>query len=400
VLPFLVGDLPEALEREPNNDAAQANPVTFPAVFNGRLEQAGDIDAFQVRLQQGQAVSVDVLAGRVLRSPTDLTLTVLAPGGGKLTFNDDGPYTFEVSNNREDSLSGDPRVEFKAPADGLYTVLIRDVAGRGDPDCVYRATIEPLAPHFTLAGFYDNPVIMGGGATGAVPVQITRYGGFSGPVRLRVGGLPAGFTGSEAIIPPGSQPWGPSATLTITAPPDAVVGTVAPFWIEGEAEVAGKRVVARASPMGHLSQAGDHAIRRPTDSFVACVVQPEDFHLRTETRAVSGPPGGGIKIPLSVERLPGFGGSISLLCLRGTGKSFQVSTFGPPQALVEEGGRLFYPLTVPKDTPPGEYSFVLCRPMAGDFRMCVPTTSTPVIRLTVTAPEEAVKKMQTDEGTK
>jgi len=384
--PFLVGELPEVLEQEPNDSPVQANLVALPAVFNGRVEREGDVDSFQLRLRAGETVCVDVTAGRVLRSPVDLTLTVLGPDGKQLAYNDDGPYTFEVSNNRVDSLSGDPRVELKAVTDGLYTVLIRDAAGRGDPDCVYRATVELLRPRFTLSSFYDNPVIMGPGATGAVPVQVTRFGGFAGPVRLRIGGLPAGFAAGDAYIPRAttSEVHGPSALVTITAPANATAGTLVPFWIEGEAEIGGRQVVVRSTPMGHLSQAGDHAIRRPTDSYLACVVQPQDFQLRTEVRALTAAPGEPIRIPVNIEKLRGFTGILSLIPLRGTGNAHQVLSFGPPQTLLEEGGRYLFPFTLPQNTLPGEYTFVLCRPLAGDFRGNVVTVSTPPIRLTVT----------------
>ena len=42
-----------------------------------------------------------------------------------------------------------------------------------------------------------------------------------------------------------------------------------------------------------------------------------------------------------------------------------------------------FPLTVPKDVLPGDYSFVLCRPIYGDLRVDRPHTSTEVLNLKV-----------------
>lgn len=387
--PFLAGDLPELLEREPNDTPAQANPLTLPVVFNGRIERKGDRDAFQVKLRKGEGIRVDVLAGRVLRSPVDLMLTVLNEAGNRIAANDDNPHTFEATDNREDSLSGDPLIELIAPADGIYTVVIRDIGGRGHPDFVYRASVTSREPRFTLDTWYDNPLIMGPGACGLIPVQIHRYAGFAGAVKLRVTGLPAGYTGSEAMIPEGRLTYGPSASLTIAAPADAKVGTLVPFGIEGEATMNGRKVVVRATPLAHLGQNNDHGIRRETDTFLACVVPAEEYRIEARTLAVSGAPGQIVPIPLKIERLGEKKGLPTLIPLRGLGKRHEVFGFSPPLALKEAGGRIEFPLTIPNDLAPGEYTFVLCRPLAGDFRGNRPTTTTSVIRLTVTGARAA-----------
>ncbi len=387
--PFVVGDLPEVLEQEPNDTPAQANPLTMPAVYNGRIERKGDRDAFRVPLRKGEGIRIDVLAGRILRSPVDLTLTVLNEAGNSIAANDDNPHTFEATDNREDSLSGDPLIELIAPADGVYTVVIRDIGGRGHPDFVYRASVTPREPSFTLDTWYDNPLIMGPGACGVIPVQIHRYAGFAGEVKLRITGLPTGYTGSEAIIPAGRLIYGPSASLTIRAPAEAKVGTLVPFGIEGEAEVNGRKVVIRTTPLAHLGQNNDHGIRRVTDTFLACVVPAEQYRIEALTRSVAGAPGQVVPIPLKIERLGETTGVPTLIPLRGLGRRHDVFGFSPPLSVKEENGRFEFPLSIPKDLAPGEYTFVLCRPLAGDFRGNRPTTTTEVIRLTVTGARTA-----------
>lgn len=393
--PFLVGDLPETLETEPNDTPAQANAVKHPLVFNGRIERPGDLDLFRITLAKDESIVVDVMAGRVLRSPVDLALAILNPEGKELAQNDDSPYTFEATSNRQDSLSGDPRLEFTAPQAGEYTLRIRDVGDRGGPDGVYRATVTRRVPGFTLSTWYDNPEIKGPGATGAILANLQRYGGFADAVRVRIGGLPPGWTSSEAIFAPATQPVGEGVVLTLTAPADARPGSVVPFWIEGEALVDGQPLKVRATPFAHMNQNADHGVLRPTDSCVASVVAREDFGLHTATRAVRGAPGTSVTIPITFEREPAYDGNIILLALRGTRNRSGVYALGPPVTVPQSATTFDFPLAIPKDLKPGEYSFIVCPALNGDYRSARPHTTTPVITLTVTPPPAATSEQTT-----
>src|SRR5262249_8869407 len=230
--------------------------LDLPVIVNGCLERRGDEDRFEVSLRKGEGILVDVLAGRVLHSPVDLTLAVLDPAGKQLAENDDSPFTMEETRSKVDSLSGDPRLEFVAPEAGVYTLRLRDLAGRGGPDCVYRAEITRLSPGFAVSTRYDTPWLPGPAGSGAVFVTLRRWSGFAGAVRLRVVGLPPGFTGGEAVLPPRAGGFAPeTGVVTITAPEDARPGTVAPFRIEAEALIDGERRVVEVEP---LTPVGDN----------------------------------------------------------------------------------------------------------------------------------------------
>lgn len=374
-LPFVVGDLPEVLETEPNNEAADANPVAVGSVFNGRLQRAGDVDAFRVTLAQGEAVTVDVLADRVLNSPVDLTLTVLDPQGKEAARNDDSALSYGLD-------SRDPILQFTAPTAGSYTFLLRDVAGRGDPDCVYRATVTPLRKGFYLTTWWDNLLLKGPGGSGALLVLVRREAGFQGPVRVRVRGLPDGYQGSEAIVTPALE----SAVLTITAPEDAKEGTVTPFWLEGEAEVDGKPLVKRAVPRAQRDQDGE-TIWRPSGGCLAAVGPVTEFQLRTETHALTAAPGDTVRIPVKILRKPGYEDAFALnaiqcyFSLGATPAQFRAVLPVPRGAT-----QMTFPLPLPANLPPGEYTFMICRGMGHDYRIDRPYPSTPLIHLTVRAP--------------
>src|SRR5689334_9669816 len=76
--PFLVGTLPEVLEQEPNDDYHKPHAVPSPSVVNGRLEKAGDVDCFAVKLIKGQTLVASLEAQHLLRSPMDAILQVVA----------------------------------------------------------------------------------------------------------------------------------------------------------------------------------------------------------------------------------------------------------------------------------------------------------------------------------
>jgi hypothetical protein len=152
--PFLVGTLPEVAEQEPNNDPGHPQVVEIPAVVNGRLGKPGDVDGFAVALVRGQTLVADLEANRHLGSPMDAVLQVATPAGVVLMQNDD-------------DVGRDPRVVFRAPADGTY--LIRAFAFPATPDSgirfaggeafVYRLTV-------TAGGFLDH----------AFPLAVSRDG--------------------------------------------------------------------------------------------------------------------------------------------------------------------------------------------------------------------------------
>lgn len=373
--PFLVGELPEQCEVEPNDRTEEANPAIVGSVFNGRLQRPGDVDSFCLSLSRGEKLKVEVLADRVLRSPVDLTLSARDAQGVEIARNDDAGLAHGLD-------SRDPILQFTAPEAGVYTFVIREVAGRGGPDCVYRATVTRLDKGFHLTTWWDNVLIKGPGGTGAFLALVRREGGFTGPVRVRVKGLPPGYRADEAII---TAPLD-SALVTITAPEDAQPGTVLPFWLEGEVEIEGRQVVQRAQPRAQRDQDGE-TIWRPSGGCLAAVGPVTEFQLRTASRVVTGTPGETVHLPIRVRRVPGYEDPFTLnavqcvFSLGGSPAQFR-ATVPVPKGAAE----VDFALPLPATLPPGEYTFAICRGMGHDFRIDRPYPSTPIIRLVVKSP--------------
>lgn len=167
--PFSVGALPELLEKEPNNTAAQSQRLEkLPATVNGSLVTRPDLDLFTISMKQGECL---VVAGesRSLGAPTNLLVRIRDPKGQEIM-------------SQVDYRTRDPLIGFTAPADGDYTVELSDVLNNYsgiDNSYVYRVT-------FTKGAWIDSAFPPGAqrGATTRVAFTGWNLDGKPGPSRL------------------------------------------------------------------------------------------------------------------------------------------------------------------------------------------------------------------------
>ena len=133
-LRFYIGKAPEFREQEYQLPPLKRKPVVFtiPSAVNGQIEP-GETDQFKFKLGKGEKVYF-ALKGRILNPyigdgvPGNFqpVLEVKDETGKSLAFADDNYF------------DPDPVLDFTAPADGLYTLEIRDALYRGREDFVYR----------------------------------------------------------------------------------------------------------------------------------------------------------------------------------------------------------------------------------------------------------------------
>ncbi|MEO6810461.1 MAG: PPC domain-containing protein [Isosphaeraceae bacterium] len=88
--PFLIGTLPEVVEVEPNDDPKAPQVLdSTTVVVNGKLAKSGDVDGFAVSLRAGQTLVASMEANQRLGSPMDGVLQIASPEGFVLAQNDD-----------------------------------------------------------------------------------------------------------------------------------------------------------------------------------------------------------------------------------------------------------------------------------------------------------------------
>jgi hypothetical protein len=186
---FRLSTFGNAIESEPNDDAATATPFAPPLALNGVIERAGDVDQFVFAARKGERYDVKVYA-RALRSPLDSVLTVGPRKGGTIGSNDD-------ANGSPDSV-----LRFNAPDDGEFLIAIRDQLLKGGPDYTYRVEVSPIEPLLTLSvpneslrapGGHTVAVAVPKGNRQAILVNASRAD-FAGELAIDAEGLPDGVT--------------------------------------------------------------------------------------------------------------------------------------------------------------------------------------------------------------
>ena len=126
--PFLVGDLPEFIETEPNSVPERAERISLPGVVNGQIAGERDQDFFVFAGKAGDVVVCDVMASRI-GSPLDPVIAITDARGQRQ----------EVQEVR---AGGDPVLAFRVPATGDYRLHVANLGYGGGPAYVYRITVS------------------------------------------------------------------------------------------------------------------------------------------------------------------------------------------------------------------------------------------------------------------
>ena len=223
-LPFVVGDLPERLERK-DQPLEVLEPDT---VVNGRVSAPGEVDRYRLQVAPGEEWSVHLagsrlgttrLFGRV--SVLDSKGKLLASGGDRVPLRND---SFRVHG----AVSRDPHLQFKVP-DGAreLTVKVEDLVGRGGPDYAYRLSAWKGGADFTVS--LSTPYLnVPRNGTAWIEARIDRRG-YAGAVRLEVPDagedlLVEGGHVPPELVAPGSPFRSTPGILTVTAKSGASLG--------------------------------------------------------------------------------------------------------------------------------------------------------------------------------
>lgn len=286
---------PQVREQEPNNSAEQSQRVELGHGLNGRSDQPGDIDRFIFAARKGQKFTFDAIT-RSAGAPTDLTMRLLKPDGGQLAAAEDDGLT-------------DGRMDVTFPADGDYTLEVRDLHERGGSNMTWHVSVTENKPTYTLTASEDTFNIPAGG-TVAVPVNAQRKG-FSGPIQVAMSNLPDGLTSHPTVIGPGRN----DAILTINAAQDAKVTSLGRPEIVGTAEVGGETLTAVASLHDHLKATMSNVpwpSRNLIHSYAAAVTTPAPVNLRIEPAEVIFGKNLSAKVKVIAERTEGWNADIAL----------------------------------------------------------------------------------------
>jgi hypothetical protein len=219
-----------------------------------------------------------------------------------------------VLASNDDTFGKDAALVFTPPADGDYVVRLRDLNSKGGPTAVYYLEADWAVPDFALRCDPDKAMI-GPGSSAAWYVQVTRSGGFTGPVKVEVKGLPDGVTVNALTILPSMT----QGLLVLTASANAPLAT-ANVEIIGTATVKGKggngkeqTLPRRATPRQEIYFPGGGRGLFDVGLQTVCVTGPSDI-LKVEVtpKEIHLKPGQEVRLDVTVQRRPDYTKGVSL----------------------------------------------------------------------------------------
>jgi len=220
----------ETMEREPNDNAANATKVSLDDGINGRFDKISDRDCYEFTARQGERTEFRA-ATRSLGSACDVVLELQSADGAQLARSnpsaaDEGVVTHRFSSN------------------GTYRLVVDEALGASGPNCVYRITTQHPAG-FTLTIDNDR-VNVAPGKTFDLKVTCNR-GDYKGSVTLMLDGV-ASLALTNNVVAEGKT----NATIKVTVPETLVPAAPRFFTVVGMAQRDGAEVRARASTASAL----------------------------------------------------------------------------------------------------------------------------------------------------
>jgi hypothetical protein len=300
---------------------APSKSVTIPAVLNGRISAAGQVDRWPLSLRKGQALTVESRSAR-LGSPLQIVLTLVDSQGKEQA--------------RAEGTPGqpDPRLVFTPPADGVYTLHLADhFRSRGGMAFAYRIRVSgPAQPDFRLH-LPNETLNVPRGGQGKLVLAVDRRGGFQDPIALTFPGLPEGIRVTPDHIPAGQG----QVELTFAATPGIAIQT-RPVTIRGTATVAGQTQIRTAT---FASTPGLAEI----ESVLLATTLPVPFKVVGEFQLLVAPCGGVLRKQYRIER-GSFTGPLEVRLADRQARHLQGVT--GPVLIVPAGATTFeYPVTLP-----------------------------------------------------
>jgi hypothetical protein len=383
-VPLAVGDFPETVEAEPNDDRDRAQPLPFETTVNARFGAPGDADWYRVTLAAKQKVWLEVTAQRQARSEVDTLLEVFDASGKKLAENDDDAYDPGYESYHSFRTT-DSRLHFEAPAAGDYWVRVSEQAGAGGPRAVYRLSVSDGEPDFRLVHFPDAVPVWGPGTTSSVLVKVDRLGEFLEDVELSIEGLPAGWKTGKAVSLKRTPErfynyYQTKLFLTVTAPPDAQPGTAFPFRIVGRGLRGGKPVERLSSPL-NLFYTSDIAFFRISPASRVAVAKPQGPWLEAITTELAGKPGETTTASVRVHN-PGDLKEMPIVVSLATGGV--ACAFVTPKNTPIIDGQCNVAVKIPAEMPVGTFYPTIAQTWRSDIRTGMPGPCTALIKLTIT----------------
>jgi len=371
-------EAPVVLETEPNDhpDTGAVQEIALPADVSADFRTVADVDVYRFEAKQNETWRIEVLAHRI-GSPADPYLVVqqVRDDGSVRDLNEADDQPNGATQNRFPTSTKDPGLNWKAPADGTYQIVVADLDNpqRFSPRSAYRLVIRKPRPDFRLyltpSDFTKpNALTLRAGGRGLAYVVAERLEGFDAPIRVEPEALPDWLSAEPVVIGKGEA----EAPVVFEADADAP-NTVVDVSVRGTG-LSGDRkelvALGDAKPPvldeEPVRSAASGAVAwgparnnvpppaRLTRGFLIAVRPQPAFRLSAEPRNVVVTQGEKFQLAASIERFEGFKGEVNLTV------ADQPNRMGGANAKIAgDATETTLELNVPGNVQPGMYTIRL-----------------------------------------
>lgn len=183
-LPSVSG--PSIIETQANESTI---PLALPITVSGRIEHSGEVDTYSFTASKDQACLIRV-AARELGSALDPVLQVLDQNDKVVAEQDDAG-----------TADRDVALNFSAPDDGVYRIVIRDLSGQGGLRFFYRLDLAERTRDFSI-DLPEDRISASSEKPAEYELTVTRKHGFASPIEITIEGLPPGIEFTPKSIEP------------------------------------------------------------------------------------------------------------------------------------------------------------------------------------------------------
>jgi hypothetical protein len=288
--------------------------LSLPTVITGVFEQKSLKEKrYRVSGLAGDVWSITA-SGEKTGSQIDPAVTVYDAEGKQLARADDS------------AVSTDAQLEFSVPKVGEYEIVVSDLSGSsGSAIATYELSIQPSVADFQLQTIEFVAIPIGGKAT--LDLNVIRRGGFTGPIDVKLVGLPTGIIVSENLLVPAMQ-----NSLKVDLQVDvAAAATAAMVSVQGQAAI------------------NEKVTQRSADPVLLCTTIKPPFEIDAEGQddVTKWPRGTTFPAPVVIARDPHFSGEILLEMTSLQGRHIQGIT-GPDLRVGPDVSRVVYPVFLPE----------------------------------------------------
>jgi hypothetical protein len=370
-------------EAEPNNSLDQPQPITLPAVINGRFDHPRDADWYEFSVAEAGQYAVDVYCERIA-GQADPYLVFVDEKGNRFQELDD-------FGHRITSFDGhlrDPAGLVSLSPNQKYKVLVQDRYRRGGPRYQYVLTIRQAQPDFFVAAMHPQNPGPGGatvraGAATYFDLIIHQREGFKEPITVHAENLPPGVHCTPAVINNSSH-----GALVVWAEENAAVSDT-PIKLVATAKRGDEHLTREVRPYTRV-WSDNPASSRPTRQAFLSVRETAPFGLQFAEESVAIVAGQKAEATIQLKRLwPEFNEQVSL---QGFALPNQIKLNLPQIGPGANEAKIGF--EVQANTPPGDYTVTILGqaqvPFAKDATKgksnTLVTLASRQITVTVTAP--------------